>query len=79
MKKINKKNLSILILNLVSLGVVLHDLFVIVTKLSVCWTAFGILSFCFFAMTLELSYEYLESKIKDTGVTCKTPVSKTTR
>ncbi len=68
MKKINKKNLTILILNLVSLGAVFYDLFVIITKLSVCWTVFGILSFCFFAIILELSYEYLESKIKDTDI-----------
>ena len=66
MEKINKKNLAILILNLVSLLVVLYDLFIIVTKLSACWTVFGILSFCFFAINLELTYEYLESKIKDT-------------
>lgn len=71
MKKYNKKKIITLILMsllfVFSLALVIYDLTIIVIKLNAEWTLFGILTFLIAAIVAELSYEYLEDKIKDTG------------
>ena len=65
LKKINKKNLAVMIVFLISLAIILHDLYIIVTILNTGWTLLGILTFCIAVIICELSYEYIENKIKD--------------
>ncbi len=66
----NKKKIATLIFAfitfVISLALVLYDLTIIVIKLNAEWTFLGILTFLIAAIVAELSYEYLEDKIKDT-------------
>ncbi len=70
MKKYSKKKLATLIVAVLlfisSLAFILYDLTIIVIKLNAEWTFFGILTFLIAAIVAELSYEFLEDKIKDT-------------
>lgn len=66
MKKINKKGLITLLVFSVSTLIVFYDLLTIITHFNATWTYWGIFTFCISAVVMELSYEYLESKIKDT-------------
>ena len=62
MKKVNKKNLIMLMIHLMSMLIVLYDLTIITIKLNSCWSAFGLITFCISAILMELTYEYLNKK-----------------
>lgn len=67
--KINKKVLAILIAFLISMTVVIYDLFIIATIFSSSWTILGSVTFCIACIIAELSYEYLNKKSADISYT----------
>lgn len=60
-KRINTKNLAILITFVISMIIVLYDLTILTINIAKIggWTAFGFITFLIAAGAMELSYEYL--------------------
>lgn len=67
MKKLNVKNLIILVIFTISLFVVLYDITFITINIAKIggWTLFGFVTFLLAAATLELTYEYLFENKKE--------------
>lgn len=61
-KKLNIKNLIMLIVHIISLIVIVYDLTIITVHLSSSWTLFGFLTFCIAVIAAELTYEYFVNK-----------------
>ena len=61
-KKLNVKNLIMVIIHIISLIVIIYDLTTIIIHLSSSWTLFGFFTFCIAVIAAEITYEYFANK-----------------
>lgn len=61
-KKLNIKNLIMLLVHIISLIVIVYDVTVITIQLSSTWTLFGFFTFAVAVIAAELTSEYFANK-----------------